>query len=265
MKKYAVVLGLAISFVACKNDKTTTEAQVEKEITAEVIKKEYPVNIAAIFDAHGGLEQWQKMNNICFAFEGRGGEEVHTTSLKDRREKIENENWTIGNDGKNTWLLENEEGSYKGNAAFYKNLMFYFYAMPFVIADDGIVYTDMPQRELDGTMYNAVKISYNSGVGYSSSDEYMLFSDIKTNTMAWLGYTVTGTSNKKSDKWSFIKYSNWQKINGLMLPETLSWYKVEDNQPTEKRNDRVFSKVTMTETQLADSVFAMPEGAKAVE
>lgn len=267
MKKHLLILGLAIAFISCKNDKKSpVETDTETEETIVVSKEKVtPANVAAIMNAHGGLAQWNKMNNICFTFDGRGGDEVHTTSLKDRKAKIEHENWTIGNDGKNTWLLENEAGSYEGDAAFYNNLMFYFYAMPFVLADDGIVYTTMPQTELDGEMYNTLKIGYNDGVGYSPKDEYMLFTNPETNQMTWLGYTVTGKSNEKSDKWSFIKYDKWQEVNGLQLPEKLTWYNVENNVPKDERNDLLFKKVTITETQLDDSVFEKPEGAKVIQ
>lgn len=264
MKKQLLVLGLAIAFVSCKNDtKTTSENTTTSETEVEAVeKKEYPASVLAVMNAHGGLDQWNAMNNICFAFDGKGGEEVHTVSLKIRKSKIETDNWTIGSDGETIWVLENEEGSYKGNAAFYNNLMFYFYSMPFVLSDDGIVYTDMPQKELEGKMYNATKISFNDGVGYSSTDDYILFSDPKTNQMSWLAYTATGASKTKSDKFSYIKYGEWQNVNGLQLPETLTWYNVENNEPKDKRNDLVFKKVTLTETIIDDSVFAKPEGAK---
>ena len=130
-----------------------------------------------------------------------------------------------------------------------------------MLADEGIVYTAMPAQELDGKMYNVLKVSYEDGIGYSSKDEYMLFSDPETNKMAWLGYTVTGNSNTKSEKWSFIKYDKWQTISGLQVPEKLTWYNVENNLPKDERNDLRFEKVTLTETVIPSSVFARPAGA----
>ncbi|EDM43150.1 hypothetical protein SCB49_11764 [unidentified eubacterium SCB49] len=263
MKKITVVVFSIFAFVACKEN-TKEHVSEESMVVNDVVEtdqKVIPQNVSEVLNAHGGLAQWNKMNNLCFSFDGRGGEEVHTVDLKNRFEKIENEKWSIGNDGNGVWLLQNEPEAYKGNALFYNNLMFYFYSMPFVFADSGIVYTSMPQKELDGKMYNVFKVSYEDGIGYSSKDEYMLFSDPDTNKMAWLGYTVTGKSNAKSDKWSFIKYSEWQEVNGLQLPKKLTWFKVEDNLPTEMRNDVNFNKVTVTETVIPTSVFAKPEGA----
>ncbi len=264
MRKTVIVVFAFFAFVACKEESKKVKFDETLVINDTIEVNDHnviPANVSEVIKAHGGITQWDKMNNLCFSFEGRDGEEVHTVALKNRNEKIEHEKWSIGNGGQGVWLLQNEPEAYKGNALFYNQLMFYFYAMPFVLADDGIVYTPMPAQELDGKMYDAVKIGYGEEIGYSPKDEYVLYSDPRTHQMAWLGYTVTGSSNTKSDKWSFIKYTTWQEVNGLQLPEKLTWYKVADNLPTEARNDRVFSKVTMTETILPTSIFKKPEGA----
>ena len=51
----------------------------------------------------------------------------------------------------------------KGIPKFYYNLMFYFYAMPFILADDGIVYEDVKPLDIEGKSYPGIKISYESG------------------------------------------------------------------------------------------------------
>lgn len=205
------------------------------------------------------------MNNLCFEFEKPNGVEKHTVSLKDRRVKIESPSWSIGYDGADVWLDQKEEEAYKGNARFYHNLYFYFYAMPFVLGDDGITYTELEPTELEGKMYDGVKVSYGDGVGDSPKDEYILYFDPETKVMSWLAYTVTYRTNEKSDRWSYIKYSKWNPVNGLTLPKSLAWYQVEDGKPTEMRNEVEFSKVTITETQLEDAMFEKPAEAVVVE
>jgi hypothetical protein len=83
--------------------------------------------------------------------------------------------------------------------------------------------------------------------------------------MEWLGYTVTFFSKEKSKEFHFIKYSNWQTFNGLVLPETLTWYKYENNLPTEKRNDLKFTNIKLTKEKPESQIFEMPEGAKIIE
>lgn len=280
MKKLILALTVIATLSACRNDikqsddtstedprvealehdsiKTSSEEATQKQIEKP---KEFPAPLQAVFTAHGGLNQWKKMNNLCFEMKGKNGDETHTISLPDRKSKIESKDWSIGYDGKGVWLLKHDLG-YEGNPIFYHNLMFYFYAMPFVIADPGTNYTAIEPTELDGKMYNGFKVSYNDGVGDSSKDEYILYFDQETNKMAWLAYTVTFKDQKKSDDWHYIKYDKWQDVNGLLLPEKLSWYKVENGKPKGKEMDIKFDKITATETILDPSVFAKPEEAQ---
>jgi len=269
MKNLILVLTLLAAMTACKNETTsTTEATTETSLsdTAEnTMATNYPETMTAIFEAHGGMERWNEMNNLCFEMDGRGGVETHTTSLKDRKAKIETKDWTIGYDGADVWLLQHKEDAYKGNARFYHNLMFYFYAMPFIVGDNGIQYEKLPATELDGVMYPGVKISYGAGVGDSPEDEYIVYYDKATMQMTWLGYTVTYRSQEKSEDWHFIKYADWQDVNGLILPSKLTWYNVEDGKPTTERNDMLFNKVTATETVLDPAVFAKAALSEVVE
>jgi hypothetical protein len=267
MKKL-FMLSIALTlFISCKDETkvttvTTTVTETVEDLTP---KKTYPQQIALIFEAHGGIENWNLMKNLCYEFDGKEGKETHTTSLKDRKSKIESKKWSIGFDGNDVWLLQNEPESYNGNARFYHNLMFYFYAMPFVIGDDGIVYTEMEPTELTGKKYNATKISFNDGVGDSPKDEYIIYSDPETSQMEWLGYTVTYNQEQKSTDWHFIKYEDWTTINSLVLPKKLTWYNVANNKPSNKRNDLVFSNIIVTKTELEEGVFTKPETATIVK
>ncbi|HLT49062.1 MAG TPA: DUF6503 family protein [Aequorivita sp.] len=275
MKKLILLLAILLSITACKNDKKTTADDpraegmeldsTETSNVKEVEKpKEYPAQLQAMFTAHGGLNHWKKMNNLCFEMKGKSGEETHTVSLPDRKTKIESKDWSIGYDGKGVWLLKHDLG-YEGNPVFYHNLMFYFYAMPFIISDPGTNYETVAPTELDGKIYNGYKVSYNKGVGDSPEDEYILYFDPETNKMAWLAYTVTFKDQKKSDDWHYIKYDKWQDVNGLLLPEKLVWYNVENGKPKGKKMDVKFDKITATETMLDASVFAKPAEAEYVK
>jgi hypothetical protein len=264
MKHLIPMIFLLMIISACKNtqkDESTLETEKAVTISSDLEPVSHPLEIQNIFKAHGGLKQWLHMENLSFAMNGKNGKETHTISLKNRLSKIKSEDWTIGYDGSHVWLLENEKDAYKGNARFYHNLMFYFYAMPFVLGDEGIKYTQLDPTTLDGMEYNAIKISYGSGVGDSPEDEYILYYNKATSQMEWLGYTVTYTENKKSSDWHFIRYADWQQVNGLLLPKKLTWYTVENNLPVKKRNDMNFEQVTITETAIAPSVFEKPEAA----
>ncbi len=258
---YLLIITLLI--ISCKqtSEKNNEDAQNEDVATL----KTYPENISKVFDAHGGLSTWNKMQSLQFTMEKPNGDEVTTTDLKNRNSLISMPAHSIGYDGKEVWLHKKDTVAYKGNPKFYYNLMFYFYAMPFILADDGINYEDIAPLEFEGKTYPGIKISYEAGVGESPDDEYILYYDSETNKMAWLGYTVTYFSKKKAKEFHFIKYSNWKTVEGLVLPDTLTWYNYENNMPTTKRNDLAFTTVVISKEKLNEAIFKMPEDAEVIK
>lgn len=253
---FAIVLVLA----ACQTKESTQTAEAVAE---KVMAIDYPDAIDKIFAHHGGLDLWKKQQAMSYAIKKDTGDENQWIDLQDRRERIEGPNFTMGYDGSNFWM--EADTTYKGNPVFYKNLMFYFYAMPFVVADEGIVYEEVPALEFGGKSYPGVKISYKSGVGVSPEDEYFIHYNADTGQMEWLGYTVTYFSKEKSKKISWIQYNDWQTIDGLKLPNSMSWYNTEENKPTELRNTRNFANVTLSQNKYDDNKFAKTEGASIVE
>lgn len=282
MNKVLLIGMIVLAFTACKNDSKNNPVDkdnmdprieaVEKDSmqaiqNSEVEKnkeKEYPNDLVEVFMANGGLDKWNSMHNLCFEMKGKDGEEIHTISLPDRKTKITSKKWSMGYDGKNVWLLKNDP-DYQGNPKFYHNLMFYFFAMPYVLGDPGTNYTALPPTELDGKMYNGYKVTYNKGIGDSSNDEYILFFDPQTHKMTWLAYTVTFGKSEQSADWHYIKYDKWQEVNGLQLPEKITWWNVENGKPHDERSDVHFDKISMTETRLDDSVFTKPSEAEFVK
>jgi hypothetical protein len=261
--KHLLILVIIISLFNCKNKSTPTVDYTDEQL--DVTTSVYPESITKVFDAHGGVDTWNAMQSLVFTMKKPNGDEVTTTDLKNRTSLIEMPKHTIGFNGKDVWLTSKDTTAYKGNPKFYYNLMFYFYAMPFVLADDGIMYEETTPLVFEGQTYPGIKIGYEAGIGESPEDEYILYYNPETYKMEWLGYTVTFFSKEKSKEFHFIKYSNWQTVNGLLLPETLTWYKYENNLPTEKRNDLKFTDVKLSKEKLDAFIFEIKEGATVVE
>lgn len=258
---------LLIIVTSCKDKKTEESIPVDNQdnVLTEVEKSSYPENLTKVFDAHGGLETWKTMRTLEFSMENPDGFEITTTDLKERYALVEMPKHTIGFDGESVWMKRTGDTKYEGNPKFYYNLMFYFYAMPFVLADDGIKYSDVEALNFEGKTYPGINISYESGVGESPEDEYILYYDIDTNKMAWLGYTVTFFTNEKAKEWHFIKYSEWQEIEGLLLPKTLTWYNVEANLPTTVKNEQKFTNISLSTDKMNLKMYMMPEGAEEIQ
>ena len=250
--------------MACKETpKTMKENSKTTELVTKIKTSKYPEALQKIFEVHGGLELWRKKRVLSYDMSKPKNSEKQTIDLYTRDEKIETDDFSMGSDGDTIWLDDKNE-MYKGDAAFYHNLMFYFYAMPFVLADDGIVYSATEAIEYDGKSYPGIRISYNDGVGISSKDEYFIHYNAETFQMEWLGYTVTYRSGEKSDTIKWIRYNDWMDVDGLQLPQSITWHEFEGRTIKGPKAPRKFENVTLSETPLAEDFFTKPEGAKVV-
>ncbi|WP_046757393.1 DUF6503 family protein [Kordia jejudonensis] len=261
MKKITLILLGLFLMVACKSEKKDAKTA---DIPQEEVKKEtkkYPEKLQKVFDAHGGIDNWNAAQTLIYEMVKPKQTEKHITDLHSRKTRLEGENFTIGYDGKDVWLAQKDTTAFKGNARFYHNLYFYFYAMPFVLGDDGITYDEVESLSFEDVQYPGYKISYGDGVGDSPEDNYFIYYNPENYQMEWLGYTVTYFNGAPSTKISYIRYSDWQKVNGVVLPKTLTWYKSEDNKVTEVRNSVEFINVVLTNKPMETKMYSRPEGA----
>lgn len=252
MKKVLLVFMVIIS-VSCKNE---SKKEVDNH-TSEVKKENFPNELAKVFEKHGGIQTWRKAKTLSF----NKGEEVHTSDLQSRKIIINSPTYSLGFNGTETWLKEVETGSFKGNKDFYYNLYFYFYAMPFVLADNGIIYEKTADLVFEGTKYPGYKISFKANVGTSSDDNYKVYFNPKTYQMEWLAYTVTFNSKTTSNNYKIIKYNKWENVNGLVLPQEITWYKIDENgNPTvPAKSPLEFTLPLLSEGKLGDSFFEKPK------
>ncbi|MEZ2416031.1 hypothetical protein ACA086_13795 [Muriicola sp. E247] len=252
---------LVLVMVSCKDSsqqKSETETDVV-QITAE--KEKYPPAMSKVFEAHGGLALWRKQKHLSYEMPKKSGLEKHTIDLYSRKDVVETADFSMGFDGTDVWLSD-PEGKYKGDPVFYHNLMFYFYAMPFVLADDGIEYFETEPIVYDGISYPGIGIRYEAGIGTSPEDEYYLHYEPETHQMAWLGYTVTYRTGKPSDDVHWIRYDDWMEVSDILLPKSMTWHKVEEGKIGEPRNTVPFQNVEISEKAVAEEVFAKPENAE---
>lgn len=263
--KLAVVSLFCIVVLSCKEAPKEIKSEViAPEMLTEVNDSKYPEALQKVFDAHGGLTAWKSKRMISFEIPKAHKTEKHSIDLYTRDEKIEMPGVTMGSRGSDIWLLDEEE-VYKGDAVFYHNLMFYFYTMPFVLSDEGINYGDAEALKFEGTIYPGIRISYGEGVGLSSKDEYFIHYNSETYQMEWLGYTVTFKSGEQSDDIRWIHYNDWMNVDGLVLPNSLTWHAYEGRTIKEARDPVNFENVILSEKALPADFFTPPEGAKIVK
>ena len=227
MKKLLFLCAFSVLVLACKTEE-------KKEIQKEISKVDYPVGLGEVFKKHGGLEAWKKANTLSYKIH----EEEHTIDLHSRRTLVTGSNYTLGFDGKEVWLAQQDTTAFKKDPKFYYNLFFYFYAMPFVLADDGIIYEEVASFVHEGVTYPGLKIGYEPKVGMSPEDNYFIYYHPETYQMEWLGYTVTYFSKKSSAKVKMIRYNDWHDVNGFLLPKSITWYKKDENDGVLKASEK---------------------------
>ncbi|MGB5819363.1 MAG: DUF6503 family protein [Saonia sp.] len=262
--KTIVTFIFLVAFISCKEaPKKATPDTVPSEETVKKEESKYPEALQKIFEAHGGLEAWKTKKSLVYEIPKPDNRETHTTNLYSRKDRIDTPNFSMGFNGEHVWLMDKNE-SYNGDPVFYHNLMFYFYAMPFILADDGIVYNDTEDLVFEGRNYPGIRISYNEGVGTSPKDEYFIHYDPETFQMTWLGYTVTYRSGEISDNVKWIRYNDWMPVADVVLPKSMTWYAYEGRVIKEAKNTVPFENVVLSETAKPDTFYAKPEAAKIV-
>ncbi|NCT17803.1 MAG: hypothetical protein COZ75_00280 [Flavobacteriaceae bacterium CG_4_8_14_3_um_filter_34_10] len=260
MKKTVLVFFSFFLIFSCVENKKEENQPIKKIVNDN---KKYPSSLVKIFNAHGGLSTWQKMKTLSYEIETTLGTEVHTTDLNLRQAVIASNAFKLGFDGVGVWL-EDKEGVYSGNATFYYNQMFYFYTMPFIIADEGAFYTERKDAVIERKTYGVLHIGFERNVGESPEDEYIIYYNKETYQMEWLGYTVTYFDGNKNTNWQYIKYDTWRNIEGLLLPEKLVWYE-QNNRVFTPSQTLIFTNVKISETALIKSFFQAPEGSEFIE
>ena len=265
MKNYFYVAILLVTFTACKQKQESTVSTEKLEKNTSISKTKYPVELQKVFKAHGGIDVWKTMKSLVFTMETPNGDEVISTNLNSREALLENPKNTIGFDGKQVWLLNKTKEDYKGyDPKFGYNLMFYFYAMPFILADDGINYAETAPLVFEGITYPGIEITYNNGVGETPEDRYVLYYNPTTYKMEWLGYTVSFVEGIDKKELHFRRFNSWQNVNGLLLPKTIVGYGFKDDKPTKAKRTNVFKDIKVSKVAIEIEKFSKPENASFV-
>jgi len=254
MKNTLLFLALISLIMACSPQEETTKLDLDR----------YPESFQKVMEQHGGLAVWNAQQVLRFERVNSAGNEVHTIDLKSRQDKIESPDYALGYDGTQYWVKA--DTSFKRDPEFYHNLMFYFYAMPFVLADPGTYYIEKAPLEFEGKSYPGVAVSFGDDVGSSPKDDYIVYYNPETYQMEWLGYTATFFTQERKTKFSYIRYGGWSKFNEVLLPTKLTWYRTDEaGAITEARNSVNFENIELQTSPMPEGTFAPVAGAKISE
>lgn len=261
--KHVLYLGLFALVAACSSNPEQEQAQTTPAETTTP-QRELPEVLQQALKAHGGLPAWQQFGTMEFQMSATLGaprKEKQLIDLRTRQVRIEAATYQIGMDGQQVWVSPSKAAFGKMPARFYHNLFFYFFAIPFVLADEGAVYEDLGTRTVAGKAYRALKVSYEKGRGDASGDEYIAHFNPETHRLELLLYTVTYFEPGKKATYNALLYSDWQEVNGLLLPQKMEGRQFADDKIGALKYSAEFSNVRLDRAQPAASQFAMPQGA----
>lgn len=212
--------------------------------------------------AHGGLDTWQSYGMLEYDLV-QGDEGDHQMiDLHTRKVLVANDTYKIGFDGENVWITPGMD-AFGGSPRFYSSLYFYFFGIPFVLADPGTNREDLGQRTVAGKTYDVIQVTFGNGVGDSPDDAYLPHFDPETHQLAMLLYTATYRDQEPSDSYNALVYDEWQEVGGLLVPKKMTFHRWDNDQQQlgEPRGERVFNNVRFEQAAPDPSRFAMPEGA----
>lgn len=228
-----------------------------------------PEALAQCLDAHGGLDTWSQYGTLEYAFtRERGGttlQDRQLVDLVDRRLRITADAYTIVHDGQTVGIAPGPDAlDYGPGPRFYSMTYFYFFAIPFVLADPGTNHEAMGTETVDGTPYDVVKVSYDAGVGDAPEDVYLAYIDAETHRLGFVRYSVTYGDIGRTEPTSVIHYREWTETSGLVVPTRATFHPWEDGSLGASTAEVRFDAVAFASERPSDDAFAMPEGAATI-
>jgi len=255
MKKLFPLLFAIIFIVSCA---PAPESTTDTKVVTQEAKPTHsiPAFYKKVLDAHGGLDRWKAQRSVSFK---KG--DTHLVDLNNRNEIIKKEGaYTLGFNGDEMWISPNRDSFPGKDPLFYRNLHFYFFALPFVLADPGVNLEEMGMKEINGKNYNVIKATFGNGVGDAPEDQYILYTDPESHRIELTNYSVTYFDKDNATKYNAMTYT-WQEVDGLVVPSSYAGYKWENESLGEKRYEATFEMIAFSKENLPASTFKAPEGA----
>lgn len=103
----------------------------------------------------------------------------------------------------------------------------YFFMVPYKLSDQGTNWQKLPNILSTGANTNSAQLTFNSDIGASPNDWYIIHYDTNTDIIRYMGYIIT--EGKKSvveaEKDAHaIKYENYQDVDGIPISHQWKFY-----------------------------------------
>ncbi|MHA6248049.1 DUF6503 family protein [Pontibacter sp. CAU 1760] len=234
------------------------------EATDTTAPTDYPAYFQEVLEAHGGLAKWQELSSMQFELynNSNGKTETHLIDTNTRKDLVQGDGYTVGYDGSEVWVSPTLAAFEGKSPRFYHNLYFYFYAMPFVLADPGVQYSQEENLMIQGKTYNVIGISFGENVGDTPEDRYRVLVDPATKRIEWLLYTITYFDKNAADEFKAMKFDGYEQHHGMIFPTKLTSYAFENDQLGQERYYSQIKNLRLSQEQPEVSRFEKPQQAE---
>jgi hypothetical protein len=228
--------------------------------------------ILASINAHGGLKKWYNQSPLYYHFNYRpvGDATVRDSYILNDyvnaravHQSADQKGISYGFDGKNAWQSP-ADSTPTVSPRFWSLTPYYFVGLPFVLADEGILFDQLEDETLDGVDYQRVKITYAEGTGDADDDYYILYLNPETKQVDALNYIVSYPGffeNGKHLPEKLMRITDKKAVDGIILPTGYGTY--WSNKPEE-----VITRITVSDHEFRPETkgeaFAVPLDAKLV-
>lgn len=256
-----------ILVLACKTEKKAdTSASEEPQKSDPIIlspeEKQGMELLENCLKAHGGMDIWKSFVGLEYNLNDNGKQVYQLTHLKDRRAYLKSKKYEVGFDGKVAWAVPNANEVSGKSAAFYYNLDFYFIGVPFLLKDPGVNISYAGKTKIDDRTFESLKVTFGSEVGLTPEDVYYLYINPETYLMEILTYSISYFDKENSVVSSAKVYSDYKKVQGLMMPHKMENFEWNDGAMGKSKNHlRVFSDIQFLKEISNEEVFEVPQDA----
>lgn len=225
--KFLAIASLVLITTSCKENTKETKVEIEETIEEQIVEiKEVNPFTASIEQAHN-KEAFNNAQAISYdfsvSFGGNNRLTATITQLTDfSKIRIDKKTWTsIIYDG-NEVFVNSRNDDYKG-ARFDIFTWPYFISLPYKLNDNGTQWSNEKKNKWGDAQFDSAKLSFDSGIGDTPDDWYVVYKNPETNVLEGAAYIVSfGKDLEKAESDPHaIKYSNFVEVNGV--PFATKW------------------------------------------
>lgn len=218
-------------------------------------------------EAHGGLDTWYNTPTSSYTWEysnvdmnfrfkshlvadNRTRQVYHDLLEVGTVDEMQPVDGAFAWDGEKAWI--HPDTLSQPNPRFWATTGYYFESIPFILSDPGLQYERLPDEELDGEMYDLVRVSYDSGVGDSPGDMYLLYVDKETSVVRAIRYTVTYGMSKddavaRDQRETLFYYNDYTTVDGLTVATYFDGYHFVDGEIAAPKNKAWATDISFSE------------------